>query len=184
MDGPPSRLISSASFWIEFMRLLNTMFTPKSNTTFNNILFNAETIPNMHASMERLYQFVDESCQLSGQSALARRMDESPQTVKNWETRGISEGGALKAQHLFGCNANWLLGTSKETKAPSVPSAAIVASDNNAGWQWPFWSVSPKAYGLLSPEEKEHIENGILITVKNRGQPSKQHAPENKIAAG
>lgn len=158
------------------------MFRHSSNITFNNISFNAETMPFMHASMAKLYQFVDENCQLSGQSALARKMEETPQTVKNWASRGISEGGALKAQALFGCNANWLLGRSKYDAAPAQPP--VVATDNNAGWQWPFWSISPKDYALLTQEEKQHIEAGIELIVKNRGSPSKQQPPAYKIAAG
>lgn len=162
------------------------MFTPKSNTPFNNILFNSETMQKMHVSMVRLYRFVQESCQLSGQSALARRMEESPQTVKNWESesRGISEGDALKAQRLFGCNANWLLGTSSEKQPPGTPTGVVIAADSNGGWQWPFWSVSPKDYALLTVEEKQHIEKGILLSVKNRDSPEKQMAPEYKIASG
>ncbi len=160
------------------------MFSTKSNATFNNILFKGETIAFMHQSMARLYQFVNESGPLLGQSALARKMDESPQTVKNWESRGISEGGALKAQAIFGCNANWLLGSATDTPAPPMPTATLVASDNLGGWQWPFWSVSPKDYAMLSAEEKAHIENGILLNVKNRGRPTNQSQPENKIATG
>lgn len=160
------------------------MFTHLSNTTFNNTLFKDGTIPSVHASMEKLYQFVDKSIKLSGQSALAHKMKESPQTVKNWETRGISEGGALKAQHLFGCNANWLLGQSEAAKAPDHASGPMIASDNNGGWNWPFWSVSPKAYALLTDDERRHIEDGILIAVRNRGQPEKYPSPANKIATG
>lgn len=156
-----------------------------SNITFNNNLFSDETIQNMHPSMARLYQFVAEAHQLSGQSALARKLGETPQTVKNWEgTRGISEGGALKAQLMFGCNANWLLGRSDTNTAPAQPGAVLIAADHNGGWQWPFWSVSPKDYALLTPEEREHIEKGIKFMVQNRGQPEKQLAPANKIANG
>lgn len=160
------------------------MFTPMSNTTFNNILFSGETIQNMHPSMERLYQFVNEAQQLQGQSAVARKMDATPQTINNWEERGISEGGALKAQNLFGCNANWLLGRSEKTEAPAQPGVVLVADDNNGGWQWPFWSISPKDYALLTAEERQHIESGISLIVKNRGQPEKHVAPANKIANG
>lgn len=159
------------------------MFIDLSNTMFNNALFKDGTIPFVHTSMEKLYQFVDENFKLSGQSALARRMQESPQTVKNWESRGISEGGALKAQNLFGCNANWLLGQSETAKAPDKINGLITASDNNGGWNWPFWSVSPKAYAMLTEDEKKHIEEGILIAVRNRGQPEKYSSPANKIAA-
>lgn len=160
------------------------MCNQKSNTTFNNKAFIAETMARMHQSMERLYQFVHDNCQLSGQSALARRMDETPQVVKNWESRGISEGGALRAQNIFGCNANWLLGTSTATKAPAMPGAMLTASDNVGGWQWPFWSVSPRDYALLTTEEKAHLESGILLNVKNRAPPAKQSMPADKIATG
>lgn len=136
--------------------------------------------------MVRLYEFVRESHQLSGQTALADRMGETPQTVNNWESesRGISQGGALTAQRVFGCDANWLLGTSNIARRPETPTGMVIASDSNGGWQWPFWKVSREAYALLTTEEKEHLEKGILLTVKNRGSPEKQSDPEYKIASG
>ena len=63
----------------------------------------------MHPVTERLYQAAQAIRGISGQSAVARALNESPQTVKNWETRGVSKAGALKAEELIGVRAAWLL---------------------------------------------------------------------------
>lgn len=64
----------------------------------------------MHDSMKRLY----EAAALLGvelrkpQSDMGRWLNESPQVIKNWETRGISSGGLQKIQDEKGINASWL----------------------------------------------------------------------------
>ena len=63
--------------------------------------------------MTRLYQAVKEKTGTEGQSNLARLMNESPQVIKNWETRGISKQGLVKASRLFGVSTTWI-----ETGAP------------------------------------------------------------------
>lgn len=63
----------------------------------------------MHNSVDRLYQAAKKLRDISGQSAVARLLNESPQTVKNWETRGISRSGAMKAEDVLGVRANWLI---------------------------------------------------------------------------
>ncbi len=63
-----------------------------------------------HQSMERLYAVAAELPEpIKGQSAVARWLNESPQTLRNWELRGVSKQGALKAQKLAGCSATWVL---------------------------------------------------------------------------
>ena len=52
----------------------------------------------MHESFERLLEI---SNGLS-QEVIARRIDESPQTLTNWKKRGVSKAGALKAAAEFG----------------------------------------------------------------------------------
>ena len=59
----------------------------------------------MHESFKRLLEV---SNGLS-QEEIARRIDESPQTLTNWKKRGVSKAGALKAAAEFGCSANWVL---------------------------------------------------------------------------
>lgn len=63
----------------------------------------------MHPVTERLYEAAQALRKISGQSAVARALNESPQTVKNWETRGVSKAGALKAEELLGVRAAWLM---------------------------------------------------------------------------
>lgn len=63
----------------------------------------------MHATTERLYQAALEIHNQSGQSAVARLLNESPQTVKNWESRGVSKQGAIKIEQQLGIRASWLL---------------------------------------------------------------------------
>lgn len=63
----------------------------------------------MHIQMERLYQAAKELRGIEGLSEVALALDQSPQTVNNWERRGMSKIGALKAQTAFGCSATWLL---------------------------------------------------------------------------
>lgn len=62
----------------------------------------------LHATMNRLYQAAKDLIGLSGQSAVASRLSQSPQTLNNWEARGMSKGGMLIAQRVIGCSAVWL----------------------------------------------------------------------------
>ncbi len=63
----------------------------------------------MHPSMARLYTAARELKGVVGQSAVARLLITSPQAIKNWEQRGVSQKGAIAAQMLIGCNAAWVI---------------------------------------------------------------------------
>jgi hypothetical protein len=62
----------------------------------------------MHPSAERLY-LAARSFGVEGQSAVARWLNEAPQTINNWEKRGVSMRGALEAQKKTGHSAAWIL---------------------------------------------------------------------------
>lgn len=62
----------------------------------------------MHETMGRLYQAVKQIRDASGQSAVARLLNVSPQLLGNWETRGVSFEGMLNAQESLGCSAVWI----------------------------------------------------------------------------
>jgi phage repressor protein C with HTH and peptisase S24 domain len=87
---------------------LNTAFKEKSNTMLNNTAFTSCKLSLMKDDAKRLYEAAQELLGISGQSELARALGESPQTVKNWETRGLSKNGLLTAQRVIGCSADWL----------------------------------------------------------------------------
>jgi DNA-binding XRE family transcriptional regulator len=84
------------------------MFSHIVNTVFNNTLFNCPIIPAMHEQMKRLYAAAKNLRDVEGQSAVAKLLNVSPQTINNWEARGISNEGLLKAQEVIGCDAIWV----------------------------------------------------------------------------
>lgn len=85
----------------------------------------------MHPTTERLYQAARELKKIVGQSAVAALIGESPQTVKNWESRGVSAQGAINAGAIIGCNVQWLksgIGQMADTTVTHT-SAALNESD-------------------------------------------------------
>ena len=75
---------------------------------FINSSFTCETMPPMHETMVRLYEAARTLKGLTTQAEVARAFNFSQQRIKNWEARGMSKGGMLKAQEVFGCSATWL----------------------------------------------------------------------------
>lgn len=90
------------------MTTLNTMFKQKSNTMFNKSVFFNANVGFMHETMTRLYDYIAKNRNVYGQTSVAKLMDELPQTLNNWEARGISKQGLIKAQEKFGCNMQWI----------------------------------------------------------------------------
>lgn len=94
----------------------------------------------MHETMIRLYQAAKELKSVEGQSALARLLETSPQTVKNWESRGISSQGILKAADVVGVSAVWLetgKGAMRETyKLPETEIPPAASQDSIILYQW------------------------------------------------
>lgn len=84
------------------------MFNTTVNTVCNTSCLVPQIIARMHIQMERLYQAARELKGIKTQAELARALNQSSQTVKNWESRGMSKAGMLKAQADIGCSATWL----------------------------------------------------------------------------
>ena len=82
--------------------------------------------------MRRLYEAAEALRGLKGQSEVARALNASPQTINNWEARGMSKAGMLNAQAVLGCSANWLAsGEGEMALAPVVPSHMRVFTANS-----------------------------------------------------
>jgi SOS-response transcriptional repressor LexA len=62
----------------------------------------------MNTQMSRLYEAAQDLKGINGQTALARHLDVSPQTLFNWESRGISKRGLITCQQVLGISASWL----------------------------------------------------------------------------
>lgn len=78
----------------------------------------------MHIQMKRLYEAAAALAGLKTQAEIARALNQSQQTVNNWEARGISKAGLLKAQGAIGCSATWL-----ETGTPPMALAPRLVAD-------------------------------------------------------
>jgi phage repressor protein C with HTH and peptisase S24 domain len=90
----------------------------------------------MHTQMKRLYEAAEALAGLKTQAEIARALNQSQQTVNNWEARGISKAGLVKAQSALGCSATWLeTGTPPMAIAPPLVAqasdAALPAATDN-----------------------------------------------------
>lgn len=80
----------------------------------------------MHESMKRLYEAALALKGAATPTEVAKLLDETSQVLNNWERRGISKGGLLKAQEAIGCRAEWL-------KRGSGPMTAFATYPKTAG---------------------------------------------------
>lgn len=62
----------------------------------------------MHPTTERLFKAAAEVAGLSKPSQIAVALGESQQTLKNWEARGASQRGLLRACELWGLSPSWV----------------------------------------------------------------------------
>ena len=67
-----------------------------------------DNIFNMNPQMARLYEAALALKGIASQSDLARFLGSTPQTIHNWEQRGISKQGLLLVERLVGCSALWV----------------------------------------------------------------------------
>lgn len=83
----------------------------------------------MHKQMERLYRAAKELRGIGTQAELARALNQSSQTIKNWESRGISKAGLVNAQAEIGCSATWLE-TGEGPMEVGKPQLSLVTDDS------------------------------------------------------
>lgn len=62
----------------------------------------------MDITMQRLYAATQELFQVNTQTGIAHLLNTSPQVVKNWEKRGISNQGILDIQEKLNVSSNWV----------------------------------------------------------------------------
>jgi len=99
---------------------------------FNNVLFSSPEFRPMspdqkHPSFARLIS-VAEDAGYRGPTALANALNMSEQVVNNWGRRGVSKSGAMAAQDLFGCSANWVISGVGQAKVSDAPVARAAPS--------------------------------------------------------
>ncbi|KQQ93647.1 S24 family peptidase [Massilia sp. Leaf139] len=114
--------------------------------------------------MERLYHAAKELKGIKTQAELARALNQSSQTVKNWESRGMSKAGLVKAQADIGCSATWLeTGEGEMTMVRSTPAAAV-----SIAYESPFVEASGNVAGAQQVRAGDDAEAVSIPRVKLR----------------
>lgn len=150
----------------------------------------------LYAAFEQIARATNPKARV-GQSALARRLGQSPQTVKNWEVRGISQRGATTAQDRLGVNATWILNGTGATLAgeaglptpsqtvtpdPDILHEALVLIDFDQSLAGPY---PPRAYArrLADLYARVAADGGRLSTARTlefeREVEARQHGGSN-----
>jgi hypothetical protein len=83
----------------------------------------------MHEQMARLYEAAEKIMGVTGQSAVARLLNVSPQNMNRWEARGVSAEGMIDAQELIGCSPLWV----RSGIGPMVIGELFTAPPTNEG---------------------------------------------------
>lgn len=106
----------------------------------------------MHESMARLLVFARQKTASSPRMVeeaadLKEWLNLTPAVLSNWKARGISKEGALAAEAVFGCSANWVL----TGKGEMVPKNV-----------WPFTLLTPEQVQSLPAEHLATVEKVAL----------------------
>lgn len=126
---------------------------------------------------KRLYEAADRLRDVRGASAVARLLGVSPQVMKNWELRDVSEGGALLAQMHIGCDANWILGQ-HSTMTKNTRHAGEQVNEDAAVYRvnkprWPFTRIQHEEWRALSDHQRRTAESLLRLHL-DALQPERQ----------
>jgi hypothetical protein len=125
----------------------------------------------MHESTKRLFEVAaSDPWRIKGPSALAFAMQESPQVINAWKQRGVSVGGALMAEMVFGISPNYILNGIR----PARPyhSGTVIALESREPLPvpysiWPFKTVELQRVLSLAPADQVFIEKALAAAVEN-----------------
>lgn len=143
---------------------LNTTFIRFVNAMYINEAFTTGTIGEMHPSYIRLMEAAKKATQGTAQAIsrpadLARHMIESPQRIHNWQVRGVSKEGAIKAEGLYGVSVSYVLdGT--ESQAPQQFSGPPLPPPNFADRREVTdtdWGLLQDVHLVMSDQELEQL---------------------------
>ncbi|HLP99181.1 MAG TPA: S24 family peptidase [Sideroxyarcus sp.] len=109
--------------------------------------------------MTRLYE-IARAAGHERPSEVAHAMNEAQQTLKNWESRGISKAGLIKAQSIYGVNASWLE-TGKGNKGLAIvyPARQQESSYGNIGEKMPLRGRVPLISYVAAGNWSEAVDN-------------------------
>lgn len=76
----------------------------------------------MHATLKRLYECAGIDPAQDGPTRLANKIGESPAVISNWNRRGVSQEGAIRAQRQFGWSSAYILDGVKPRDSAVAPT--------------------------------------------------------------
>jgi phage repressor protein C with HTH and peptisase S24 domain len=133
----------------------------------------------MHNTMKNIYRIAKEKFGITEPSELAVKLNQSPQTIHNWETRGASKGGILLASKVLGVDARAIEG-SENFKFES----AVVSSIDNNNDEYPYIKrVSLKlSAGITGFGVEMDIEDRTPIVMQKEWFVKRGYVPEKLLA--
>jgi len=138
----------------------------------------------MHPQMERLYKAAEELRGIKGQSDVARALNSSPQTINNWEARGISKAGMINAQTELGCSASWLetgLGDMAFMAMPSNYTPVSIDPEDPNSYRIQKVKLALRA-GVTGFQTMPEIRDGSTVNLPKNWVDRKGYVPEALIA--
>jgi phage repressor protein C with HTH and peptisase S24 domain len=140
----------------------------------------------MHDQMKRLYEAAEKLKGIVGQSEVARALNASPQTINNWEARGMSKAGMLNAQKVFGCSANWLSsGDGPMMLTPTTPPSMqrVVAAEPGTPGLVEIQKVKLRlSAGIMGFQVEPEQHDGSTLSVPLLWIQRRGYAPEKLVA--
>jgi hypothetical protein len=114
------------------MPVLNTTAKRSVNNRRSEYLVYCPTLTVMHPTTERLFKAAAELRGLNAPAEVARALEESQQTLKHWEARGMSQRGIVRACTLFGLSPEWL----EKGLEPMLAHSMSHEADTVASFTW------------------------------------------------
>ncbi len=100
------------------------------------------------------------------------------QVVKNWEDRGVSKDGILRAHRYAGINPGFIETGDGEPLVSSATSASAVFDDGHCppmDCRWPFQGINAQQWSALPERTRGYIE-GVVATMMGGIEQSRQGA--------
>ena len=100
-----------------------------------------------------------------GLTRVARLLEETPQTIKNWEIRGPSSAGLLKIQQVLGISATWVLYDTGPMLTDGTAQTQTTSGAAELIAPWPFTEIDFARWAALPERIKGRIETKLEMLI-------------------
>lgn len=134
----------------------------------------------MDITMKRLYAATQKLYKVNTQTGVAHLLNTSPQVVKNWEKRGISNQGILNIQEKLNLSSNWI----KTGKGEMLIGKSNTNNINNVG---NVNNLVNENYGMIVAGQDKQWEDKFELLDLNKAveigskQPFSIKVPDDEL---